>query len=174
MWVMKCHSDIPKNVIQLMNTWYSFSEQRYPNCFSCFQQLAWWTPLKKFFLLHSQCFTLSFFLNPLLGRPAGGIVNVVTILLNKHICLQYFLPFHSLSSEELHLDLLMIFYERLLSDKVIYKISLFLVNYGTLWRQSKKCKQTNKHQIFNLRAAVSPFNKLHLHLHFTGCFIIFF
>ena len=36
----------------------------------------------------------------------------------------------------------------------------FFVNYETPWRPSKKCKQTNEHQIFNLTAAVSKSSQL--------------
>ena len=43
--------------------------------FSCSEQLTGRTPLVwgSFLLVESQCFALSFFLNPWLGRPAGGV-----------------------------------------------------------------------------------------------------
>ena len=93
LWIRKYHRHHPRNVIKLMNTGNSFSEQRYPASDSCFQQLAGRTPLRKFFLVEGQCFTLSSFLNPLLRRLAGGMINVVTFLLKKYIY-KLILPFH--------------------------------------------------------------------------------
>ena len=59
-WIMKPHGDYPWNVNKLKSTRYSISE-RYPDSVSCFQQLAGWTPLRKFLLVESPCFTLSIF-----------------------------------------------------------------------------------------------------------------
>ena len=39
--------------------------------------------------------------------------------------------------------------------KSMNEVSQFFGNYEIQWRTSKKCKETNKHQIFNLRAVVS-------------------
>ena len=107
-----------------MNTGTSFSEQRYPDYVSCFQQLAGWTPLKKFFLVEGQCFPLSFFVNPLLGKPAGGMNNVVPFLVKKDIYI-FLLPFHWVMKDFFPLNLMRIFCKRLLSDKVRMKISNF-------------------------------------------------
>ena len=115
---MKNHRGHPRNVIKLTNTGYSFSEQRYPDSVSCFQQLAGWTPLRKFFLVEGQCFTLSFFLNPLLGRPAGGMINVVPFLVKTYIY-TFILPFHWVVKGFSPLNLMRILCKKLFSDSIM-------------------------------------------------------
>ena len=66
------YGDHPRNVNKPTNTIYSSSQQQYPYSVSCYQHLAGWTPLRKFFPSKSH---RALSLNPLLGRPAGGMIN---------------------------------------------------------------------------------------------------
>ena len=92
LWIMQSQRDHPRHVIKLTNTRYSFSELRYPDYVSWFQQTAGWTPLMKVFLVEGIFFTLSFFLNPLLADLPGHdqCCHLFAFKIYLYICL----PFH--------------------------------------------------------------------------------
>ena len=107
-WIMKPHGYNP-NVNKQMNIRYWTSEQQYPESVSCFQQLAGWTPLKKFFLVKSQFYNNNKNLNPL------GMISFETIL-------QIFVNFFTLPicSRWFFLGLNNILYKRVLYDNVLF------------------------------------------------------